>query len=250
MKDSVVYGYGLPLNQDSWMAIESRGRRAVRKALKQKASVSLEGEASLQELTKLHFNANAIPNKLPDNSWLFIARNEKGKTIAGGVFVKINTNTLVYALGSTGSEGRKHCAFSLIIWMVVKHLQKEASYLDLGTSYKPELNKFKRQFGVIKYPVIFNKPVGEIRFEVDVDTILKQDNFNAVIKMMGIEIVNSNLILKSTPAVKNKLIEYDFEFSETNGMVSINSRGYSEKKLVLLLACLKPVFYEWRQERK
>src|SRR3989304_10243456 len=150
-KDYVKNGYLAALELESWNKISKEARWSVKKAKSHGLSI-LESKSTGRIKDRL------FPKKMKTNQRCYYALDKKGNIIAGIVIEFFNSNIL-YKYSVSKEKGRKTQANSFLIWNIInKFANTKYKYLDLGTSYRKELDHFKHQFSSETYPVIYNPP--------------------------------------------------------------------------------------------
>lgn len=150
-KDYVKKGYLVTLELESWNKISKEARWSVKKA-------ESHGLSMIESKTTDKIKDKLFPKKIESNQRCYYALNKKGNIIAGIVIEFFNSNIL-YKYSVSKEEGRKSQANSFLIWNIINKFAKtKYKYLDLGTSYRKELDHFKQQFACVTYSVIYNPP--------------------------------------------------------------------------------------------
>lgn len=150
-KDYVKKGYLLLLKDDSWNKIAKSARWAIKKSRKM-------GITIIETRNPSKFKDRFFPKHLKTNQICLLALNSKEKPIAGVILERQLTN-IVYKHGGSNKEGKESQANSLLLWeSVLRFSGSKYKYLDVGSSFRSELDHFKSQFATDTYPIIFNPP--------------------------------------------------------------------------------------------
>jgi len=159
-KDYVKQGYLVNLDLATWDKMEQRARRAVRKA--NNLGLTVFESKSSSKIKHILF-----PKKLKRKQRCYYALNKDGKVIAG-VVIEFFNSSLLYRYAVSKEEGKKSQANIFLIWQIVsKFSNTRYRYLDLGTSYRKDLDFFKKQFSGKTYPVIYNPPMVKPQIRLD-----------------------------------------------------------------------------------
>jgi hypothetical protein len=160
-KDFVIQGSFLRLDdkEKAWEEVEGRMRTEVRKA--QKSDVVMrrsEGNPlDMKAFTAICLNPEDIPKKLTDRYHLFFAEF-KDELVGGILLVEIGTKLFMLCHAST-DNAKKIGVPSLLLWNAVEEFSgKKFSRLDVGTSYRPSLQKFFSGWSTQNYPMIMRPP--------------------------------------------------------------------------------------------
>lgn len=172
-KDYVKAGYLLLLKEESWNKIAKSARWAIKKARKM-------GITIMETRDPAKFNDKFFPKKLKKNQICFLALNREGKPTAG-VILERQFSNIVYKYGGSNKEGKESQANSLLLWeSVLRFSGNKYKYLDVGSSFRFELDHFKSQFATDTYPIIFNPPrlTPQIRLEPYYNDFVKINDYN------------------------------------------------------------------------
>ena len=161
-KDYVIWGSSLALDKDkSWGKIDKRMRTAIRKARSYNPVVKqVAGNA---ENVKMFYqfcppNREDLPVDLnASRQWMFFAY--LNDVVAGGTIVTEVDGHLFLHFHAVTEEGRRKQISSLLIWHIVETFHNSKyTYLDIGASYKPALQKYFSGWATERYPVILRPP--------------------------------------------------------------------------------------------
>lgn len=150
LKNKVINGFLMALQPDTWGLIEKRTRGAVLTA--RRKGVETKESRDLNLIRGMHYDSSKLPLTLKESQRLFIALlNDK---VVAGIVVEEKNNDLLYLYSAVNKEGKESNAVSLLLWNLIKEFTGVFTYLDLGTSYRPALHLFKRQFATVTYQTV------------------------------------------------------------------------------------------------
>lgn len=150
-KDYIKKGYLVTLELESWDKISKKARWSIKKA--ESLGLKMVESKTTSKIKHLLF-----PKKIKKNQRCYYALDRKDKVIAG-IVIEFSNRNILYQYAASKEEGKKAQANSFLIWNIVcKFSKTKYKYLDLGTSYRKELDHFKQQFACETYPTIYNPP--------------------------------------------------------------------------------------------
>ena len=143
----------------AWQKIDKRMRTAVRKAQSFNPQIK-EVEGTKENIKKFYPfcpSREDLPEKLNKRQKMYFAYFDN--QLAGGIVVtKMEDHLFLHFLGVT-DIGREKQISSLLIWHIVEQFSKsEFRYLNIGASYKANLQKYFEGWETKKYPVIMRPP--------------------------------------------------------------------------------------------
>jgi hypothetical protein len=160
-KDVVTEGALLHLNRDlAWQKLRSRAKQGIRKA--RRAGVRMVESRDLSLLAKVWYDPGTLTDHLEENQRLFFAYI--GDKLAGGILVTpVTPNTLFYHFGGTNELGRRHEVNAYLFWHIVETFNdSEYEYLDVGVSYREELQHYFQKYSTQSYPILFHPPPPDV----------------------------------------------------------------------------------------
>jgi hypothetical protein len=161
-KDRVTQGSMLILNrQEAHRLLRSRAKQGIRKA--QRVLVTMEESRDLSLMAQVWYDASTLPQALQDDQRMFVARING--ELAGAIIVTpISPNTLFYHYGGTSELGRLHEVNAYMFWYIVEHFEgTQYQFLDVGVSFRHELQHYFQKYCTHPYPIIFRPPNEEVR---------------------------------------------------------------------------------------
>ncbi|MCB9366159.1 MAG: hypothetical protein H6506_02825 [Calditrichaeota bacterium] len=156
-KDIVTHGSLLHLNRDiAWKELRSRAKQGIRKA--QSAGIRVVESRDLSLMAKLWYDPETLTDSLSPEQKLFLAY--VGSELVGGIIVTpVTPNTLFYHYGGTNELGRQIEANAYLFWHVVcEYESSEFEYLDVGVSFRQELQHYFQKYCTKPYPILFRSP--------------------------------------------------------------------------------------------
>ncbi len=164
-KDMVHYGNGIVLDPDKALgAIAHSARKNIRKAEKQGFTIQRRsGNAEeLRQLRALWYYSDDpnFPVELSGDDILYFAF--LGDELVGGmILVPVGSHLFLNNL-TASSTGKKCQLQGYLLWHAVNDLKGSGyTYIDIGVSYRVNLQRFFTKWSSFHYPVIFHPP--EIR---------------------------------------------------------------------------------------
>jgi hypothetical protein len=167
-KDIVTRGALLHLNRDvAWKELRSRAKQGIRKA--QNAGIRVEESRDLTLMAKLWYDPETLTPALEPEQKLYLAY--VGEELVGGIIVTpVTPNTLFYHYGGTNERGREIEANSYLFWHVVGEFENsEYEYLDVGVSFRNELQHYFQKYCTQPYPILFRTPPEESRPKIRIE---------------------------------------------------------------------------------
>ncbi len=161
-KDVVHQGAALALDPSCLHeSLAHSARKNVRKA--QRAGFTIERAAgtseqlnALRALWYLPEDPN-FPGELSEGDVLYLAYLE-GELAGGMILVPVGQHYFLNNLLANES-GKAHQLQALLLWNSVHDLADSGmGYIDIGVSYRPNLQRFFQKWASFTYPVIFNPP--------------------------------------------------------------------------------------------
>jgi hypothetical protein len=174
-KDIVTRGSLLHLNRDiAWKELRSRAKQGIRKA--RKAGIRVEESRDLSQMEKLWYDPETLTKELSDQQTLYLAFLDD--ELVGGIIVTpVTPNTLFYHYGGTNEKGRLIEANAYLFWHVVEQFHDSPfEYLDVGVSYRSELQHFFQKYCTQPYPILFNPPSENVRPRIGLDPFSISDD--------------------------------------------------------------------------
>jgi len=175
-KDIVTRGSLLHLNRDiAWKELRSRAKQGIRKA--RKAGIRVEESRDLSQMEKLWYDPETLTRELSEEQTLYLAYLE-GELVGGIIITPVTPNTLFYHYGGTNEKGRAIEANAYLFWHVVEQFHDSPfEYLDVGVSYRSELQHFFQKYCTQPYPILFNPPPENVRPRIELTPFsLTDDN--------------------------------------------------------------------------
>lgn len=173
-KDIVTQGALLHLNRETaWNHLRSRAKQGIRKA--QNAGIRVVESRDLSLMAKLWYDPETLTDSLSPEQRLFLAY--VGEELVGGIIVTpVTPNTLFYHYGGTNEFGRQIEANAYLFWHVVCEYEKsEFSYLDVGVSFRQELQHYFQKYCTKPYPILFRPPPEESRPRIRIEPFESAD---------------------------------------------------------------------------
>lgn len=165
-KDIVTRGSLLHLNREvAWKELRSRAKQGIRKA--QNAGIRVEESRDLSLMAQLWYDPETLTPALEPEQRLFLAY--VGAELVGGIIVTpVTPNTLFYHYGGTNEKGREIEANAYLFWHVVCEYEKsDFQYLDVGVSFRNELQHYFQKYCTQPYPILFRSPPEDARPRID-----------------------------------------------------------------------------------
>ncbi|MBU1982788.1 PanM family protein, partial [bacterium] len=173
-KDVLTQGSLLHLNsQVAWKRLRSRAKQGIRKA--QKAGIRVEESRDLVQMAKVWYNPDTLTSRLTPDQRMFLAYVED--QLVGGIIVTpVTRNTLFYHYGGTNELGRTIEANAYLFWHIVETFQDTPyEYLDVGVSFRTELQHYFQKYCTQPYPILFRPPPEEVRPRIGLDPVAAAD---------------------------------------------------------------------------
>lgn len=161
-KDVLHRGSGLALDPELvWRTIPSASRKNVRKA--ERAGFEIERvRGTAEELERLRAlwylpDDPNFPRELGPEDVCYLA-TLRGELAGGVILVPVGRHLFLNNL--TASElGKEHQLQGYLLWHVVRDLAGSGwDYVDVGVSYRPNLQRFFEKWATFRYPVVFHPP--------------------------------------------------------------------------------------------
>lgn len=161
-KDVITEGSLLHLNREiAWQKLRSRAKQGIRKA--RRAGVRMVESRDLSLMARVWYDPETLTTHLEEEQKLFLAYI--GDKLAGGIIVTpVASNTLFYHYGGTNELGRRYEVNAYLLWHIVETFEGSSyEYLDVGVSYREELQHYFRKYCTQSYPILFHPPPPEVR---------------------------------------------------------------------------------------
>jgi hypothetical protein len=169
-KDLVHYGSGIVLDPDAaWARLDHSAKKNIRKA--QQAGFVIERRTGTPEelgaLRALWYFPDDpnFPRLLSSRDYLYLAFLD-GRLAGGMILVPVGRHLFLNNL-TADEHGKRHQLQGYLLWHAVNDLKDSGySYIDIGVSYRVNLQRFFTKWSSFRYPVVFNPPaIGpQIRF--------------------------------------------------------------------------------------
>jgi hypothetical protein len=159
-KDILTHGALLHLDPKiAWERLRSRAKQGIRKA--KKAGIRVVESRDLALMAKVWYNPDTLTTKLEPEQKMYFAY--LGDDLVGGIIVTpVTPNTLFYHYGGTNERGRTIEANAYLFWHIVEQFQNGPfTYLDVGVSFRPELQHYFQKYATETYPILFHPPAAE-----------------------------------------------------------------------------------------
>jgi hypothetical protein len=156
-KDIVTHGALLHLDKNiAWKDLRSRAKQGIRKA--QNAGIKVTESRDLALMAKLWYDPETLTTKLEPEQRLFLAY-VKEELVGGIIITPVTPNTLFYHYGGTNELGRTIEANAYLFWHVVEEYHSsDWEYLDVGVSFRQELQHYFQKYCTQPYPILFHAP--------------------------------------------------------------------------------------------
>ena len=160
-KDKVTQGSMLILNrQQALKLLRSRAKQGIRKA--QQVGVTMEESRDLSLMAEVWYDPATLPESLSDDQRMFVARID-GDLVGAIIVTPISPNTLFYHFGGSSDLGRQHEINAYMFWHIVETFENsQYEFLDVGVSYRNELQHYFQKYCTHPYPIIFRPPPPEV----------------------------------------------------------------------------------------
>ena len=161
-KDIVHRGLGLELDPEAaFRKVSYATRKHLRKFANYEVQVrkcrgTPEELAALRSIWYFPEDPN-FPSKLGELDVMYLAY-EQDELLGGIILVPVGGHLFLNNLVAS-AKGKKLQMQSYLLWHVVnEYAGSEYSYIDVGVSYRPNLDRFFRNWGTFTYPVVFHPP--------------------------------------------------------------------------------------------
>lgn len=171
-KDLVHYGSGIVLDPErAYDAIEHSARKNIRTAERQGFSI-LRCAGTAEELRRLRVlwyypEDPNFPDLLAEDEILYLAFLKE--TLVGGmILIPVGSHLFLNNLTAC-CEAKKYHLPGYMLWHAVNDLKDRGyRYIDIGASYRVNLQRFFSKWSSFHYPIIFNPPElkPSIRFQL------------------------------------------------------------------------------------
>ncbi len=191
-KDILTEGSLLHLNRETaWKKLRSRAKQGIRKA--QRAGVRMVESRDLSLMAQVWYDPETLTDHLDEEQKLFLAYI--GEELVGGIIVTpVTSNTLFYHYGGTNEQGRRHEVNAYLFWHIVETYEDSPfEYLDVGVSYRDELQHYFRKYCTQSYPILFHPPPIEVR---------------PTIRMNPVSAEHLHWDVQTAPPINTQLLEY------------------------------------------
>ncbi|HEY3295947.1 MAG TPA: hypothetical protein VGL38_10950 [bacterium] len=161
-KDVLTQGSLLHLDpKKAWQLLRSRAKQGIRKA--KRAGIRMEESRDLSLMARVWYNPDTLTKTLEPEQKLYLAY--LGEELVGGIIVTpVTPNTLFYHYGGTNELGRSIEANAYLLWHIVEEFKgSEFTYLDVGVSFRPELQHYFQKYCTQPYPILFRAPSDEVK---------------------------------------------------------------------------------------
>jgi hypothetical protein len=161
-KDILTQGALLHLDpKKAWEGLRSRAKQGIRKA--KRAGVRMVESRDLSQMARVWYNPDTLTTVLEPDQKLYLAY--LGEELIGGIIVTpVTPNTLFYHYGGTNELGRSVEANAYLLWHIVEVFQNsQFEYLDVGVSFRPELQHYFQKYCTQSYPILFHPPTEDVR---------------------------------------------------------------------------------------
>ncbi|MBU1638085.1 hypothetical protein KKC97_10520 [bacterium] len=173
-KDIVTHGSLLHLNRDiAWKELRSRAKQGIRKA--RKAGIRVEESRDLSQMEKLWYDPETLIKELSEEQTLYLAYLDN-ELVGGIILTPVTSNTLFYHFGGTNEKGRLIEANAYLFWHAVEQFHDSSfEYLDVGVSYRYELQHFFHKYCTQPYPILFNPMPENVRPKIGIEPFCLTD---------------------------------------------------------------------------
>ena len=164
-KDVLTQGSLLHLEpKKAWQLLRSRAKQGIRKA--KRAGIRMMESRDLSQMAKVWYNPDTLTKTLEPEQRLFLAY--LGEELVGGIIVTpVTPNTLFYHYGGTNELGRSIEANAYLLWHIVEEFKNsEFKYLDVGVSFRPELQHYFQKYCTQPYPILFRAPADDVKPQI------------------------------------------------------------------------------------
>jgi hypothetical protein len=161
-KDALTRGSLLHLDRKkAWELLRSRAKQGIRKA--RKAGVRVVESRDLLQMAKVWYNPDTLTQKLDPEQRLYLAY--LGDQLVGGIIVTpVSSNTLFYHYGGSNELGRSIEVNAYLFWHIVEQFHDSPfGYLDVGVSFREELQHYFQKYCTQSYPILFRPPDEEVQ---------------------------------------------------------------------------------------
>lgn len=161
-KDMVHYGSGIVIDPGvAFHAIARSARKNIRKAEKEGFDIQRRtGTAEeLRQFRSIWYYPDDpnFPVELSENDILYLAYL-KDELVGGMILIPVGRHLFLNNLAAS-DEGKKHQLQGYMLWHAVNDLKDSGyRYIDIGVSYRVNLQRFFTKWASFRYPVIFNPP--------------------------------------------------------------------------------------------
>ncbi|MFZ5434306.1 MAG: hypothetical protein ACOZB3_11115 [Calditrichota bacterium] len=159
-KDILIHGSLLHLDPPkAWNLLRSRAKQGIRKA--KRAGIRVVESRDLELMARVWYNPDTLTRTLDETQKMYLAYI--GEELVGGIIVTpVTPNTLFYHYGGTNELGRTIEANAYLFWHIVETFKDSPyKYLDVGVSFRPELQHYFQKYCTQPYPILFRPPPDE-----------------------------------------------------------------------------------------
>lgn len=178
-KDLIHQGHSISLNPKiAWKYISKEIRREIRLAQKT-PGISIVRKPgtpkNLQLMKSVGFSSvdPSLPQSLAPAEFLYLAyyeappslrsrslaKGDKTKLVGGMILTPTSPTQLFLHFHTSSDLGKTLHVPSLLIWHAISDLkQSRFKYLDIGVSFRQNLNHYFKQWNQFRYPIIFEPP--------------------------------------------------------------------------------------------
>lgn len=161
-KDRVTQGSTLILNRkQALQLLRSRAKQGFRKA--KRAGVTMEESRDLSLMARVWYDPATLPKSLRDDQKLYVA-HINGELVGAIIVTPISPNTLFYHFGGTSELGRQHEVNAHMFWHIVEQFEgSQYEFLDVGVSFRRDLQHYFQKYCTHPYPIIFRPPAEDMQ---------------------------------------------------------------------------------------
>jgi len=173
-KDVLTQGSLLHLDpRVAQQRLRSRAKQGIRKA--KRAGIRVEESRDLSLMAKVWYNPDTLTSRLEPEQRMFLAY-WKDQLVGGIIVTPVTRNTLFYHYGGTNEAGRAIEANAYLFWHIVETFHNSPfEYLDVGVSFRPELQHYFQKYCTQPYPILFRPPPEEVRPRIGIEPFTVPD---------------------------------------------------------------------------
>jgi hypothetical protein len=173
-KDVLTQGALLHLDpKKAWELLRSRAKQGIRKA--KRAGVRMVESRDLDQMARVWYNPDTLTKTLEPEQKLFLAY--LGEELVGGIIVTpVTPNTLFYHYGGTNELGKSVETNAYLLWHIVEEFKDSPyKYLDVGVSFRPELQHYFQKYCTQPYPILFHSPAEDVKPQIGLGAFMAPD---------------------------------------------------------------------------